>query len=421
MAGKNRRVPFAANGWITTFFEKRGKTDDFGGVAGYVMRSTECIENLCVHLPVGKSTKTYIIDFGRSAMRMFTWLGAFAFAAAALFAGNSWAGTFGPFTADADTLHLWHMNDGSGPVADDPSVASPLNLTLVDQATANPGVGSNTTLGNAGFTGFGTSAGFAGNATIPTNAPTVVPHRPILLGATALNNADGDTVPFTFANSTTGAFTWEAMIKFDSSFDPTSTTYRNATAATGGNYPMEIISGEGDANAHRNWQFRYDQIGAGTSSGANGVTKPRIEFANLHGISGNQSIALDLPTTGPDAVNNTDWFHVAVEYNGSPNTAGNLIFFWTDVTNDPNAAAPHFLGSTTMTNSLLSAAANSPDFAIGDEARDAGSGAGEGESFVGLIDEVRMSDNVRYVPEPSSMVLAGLGVMGLVGLLRRKM
>jgi hypothetical protein len=331
------------------------------------------------------------------------------------------AGTFGPFTVDANTLHLWHMDDSSGPVLDASGVASPLNLTLIDQATANPGVGANTTLSNGGFTGFGTSAGFAASATLPTNAPTVVPHRPILLGATALNNADGDAVPFTFANATTGAFTWEAMIKFDSSFDPTATNYRNATAATGGNYPMEIISGEGEANAHRNWQFRFDQIGAGTSSGANGVTKPRIEFANLHGISGNQSIALDLPTTGPDAVNNTDWFHVAVEYNGSPNTAGNLAFFWTDVTNDPSAAAPHFLGNTTMTASLLAAAANNPDFAIGDEARDTGSGVGEGESFVGLIDEVRMSDNVRYVPEPSSMVLAGLGVMGLVGLLRRKM
>src|SRR5262249_7068573 len=112
---------------------------------------------------------------------------------------TSSGGTFGPFTVDADTLHLWHMDDAAGPVLDAPGVAAPLSLTLVDQATANPGVGANTTLSNTAFAGFGTSAGFVGNATLPTNAPTVVPHRPILLGATALNNADGDAVPFTFA------------------------------------------------------------------------------------------------------------------------------------------------------------------------------------------------------------------------------
>jgi hypothetical protein len=179
---------------------------------------------------------------------------------------------------------------------------------------------------------------------------------------------------------------------------------------------MEIISGEGDTNAHRNWQFRFDQIGGGTSSGPNGTTKPRLEFANLHGISGNQSIALDLPTSGINAVNNTDWFHVAVEYSGSPNTAGNLAFFWTDISN-PSNTSPVLLGTATMTSSLLSVAANTPDFAIGDEARDAGSGSGEGESFVGSIDEVRMSDITRYpAPEPASLGL--LSVASLV--LRRR-
>jgi hypothetical protein len=72
-----------------------------------------------------------------------------------------------------------------------------------------------------------------------------------------------------------------------------------------------------------------------------------------------------------------------------------------------------------MTSSLLTAAANSPGFAVGNEVRDSGSGAGEGESFVGSIDEVRMSGVVRYIPEPASISMMALASMGLAARRRR--
>ncbi|HEY7087499.1 MAG TPA: PEP-CTERM sorting domain-containing protein [Tepidisphaeraceae bacterium] len=334
----------------------------------------------------------------------------------------------GPYTVDGNTLHLWHMDDAAASTSAADAVGGGLNVNVIDQVTANPTTGANAILGPAGFGGFGTAVNMAGNATIPTNAPTVIPHRPILLGAAALSNADGDTVPFSFSSApgagAPGAFTMEALIKFDSSFDPAATNYRNATAATGGNYPMEIISGEGDGNGARNFQFRFDQIGGGTGANATGqsggTAAPRIEFANLFGISGNQSIACNIPTSGPNAINNTDWFHIAVSYNGLENTAGNLSFYWTKV--DPSATTANLIGVAQMTKDMLSAAT---DFAIGDEARDAGSGVGEGESFVGLIDEVRISGVGRgagdfiFVPEPASIgLLAGLAALGM--LQRRK-
>lgn len=322
----------------------------------------------------------------------------------------AWAGIIGPYTVDSNTLHLYHLDE-------DDLASSSADATGAQHMN---GLLNGATLGNASYTGFTGALDTSFNSVAPANASgSVPPHRPILLGAAALSNSGADNVTLDWAGAD-GAFSMEAMINFDDSFDPAATNYRNATAATGGNYPMEIVSGEGDANGPRLFQFRVNQIGTGTSSGANGTTRPRVEFANLRGIVSNQSIAVDIPIAGFHAINNTDWFHVAVAYDGNAGAAGSLSFYWTKV--DPSVNKANLIGTATLNMDPVEGLTG---FAIGDESRDAGSGAGEGESFVGRIDEVRISSVARgerayiFTPEPTTWLLAIIGLAGVASLGKR--
>ncbi len=335
------------------------------------------------------------------------------------------AAIVGPYTPDANTLQLWHMDDGTAATSAANAVGGGLTMQ---------GVLNGATLGNTAVSGFGTSLDVSAgaNAIVSSgNPPAVPPHRAILLGAPALSTSNGgadnavDDVTLNFRNASTGAFTLEAMIKFSSSYDPAA-AFRStaATAAPGTNngvYPMEIIAAEGDAAASgRPFQFRFDQLGFN----AGGNTLAKLE---LNGIaSGGQFFAL-VPTSGPNAINNTDWFHVAVTYNGNENTANNLTFYWTKV--DPSVGAANALTTVNNTGATPTTWFNDPaantvanDFAIGNEARSNGTGLGEGENFFGLIDEVRISDIARNanqfifaVPEIPGWAASAVCLLGIVG------
>jgi hypothetical protein len=84
---------------------------------------------------------------------------------------------------------------------------------------------------------------------------------------------------------------------------------------------------------------------------------------------------------------------------------------------DPSNTVCNLIGTAQMTKDLLVA---NTSFSIGDESRDIGSGDGEGESFVGQIDEARISDNARgadqmmfTVPEPATCLMALIGIFGM--------
>jgi hypothetical protein len=89
-----------------------------------------------------------------------------------------------PYTADASTLHLWHLDDAAAPAADAVSVNALPLLGLLNGAT----------LANASLAGLGTAL-----STEPATSA-------ILLAASALSASTADNVAFTHADPATGAF-----------------------------------------------------------------------------------------------------------------------------------------------------------------------------------------------------------------------
>jgi hypothetical protein len=150
-------------------------------------------------------------------------------------------------------LHLWHFDEtGTLPLTLNDAVSGGLNLTAIDTVGNRTAAGDtgaqvandgNPVLGSSALPGYGSSIDFSAAATTPaapnTGAEATSPHRPIVLGKTSLTavggggTTDPDAVPFTFANATTGAFTMEAIIKFSSLFDPSSSTFRTVAASPG--------------------------------------------------------------------------------------------------------------------------------------------------------------------------------------------
>lgn len=313
---------------------------------------------------------------------------------AVLSAADTARAAVNPYSVDGNTLHLWHLDE-----ADTSTQASDATGSLDLMGKLN-----GATFGTSSFTGFSTALNTAadalslvgGNSIDPVDPP---PHRPILAAAASLSNAGGDNVPLTWAGAD-GAFTLEALIKFDAGFNPAATDYRNTplpappSGGGPGAYAMEILAAEAEDNAGRLFQFRIDQIGFGGAAnigdGPLDTTQTRLEFHNLRGIVNNQAFIANLPTVGANAINNTDWFHVAVAYNGMEATPNNLSFYWTKV--DAGVTAANLLAQGEMT---MDPVQSSTGFAVGNETRDAGVGTGEGESFVGLIDEVRISSVAR--------------------------
>jgi hypothetical protein len=266
----------------------------------------------------------------------------------------------GPYTADANTLHLWHLDETTVPATG----SSALSLTAL---------GGGATLGNASFSGFGTALStFDSGPNVATGANTDA----YLAPATLVNEA-GDNITWSFSETATGAFTFEALIRLD--FDP-------AVSQPTRNSPMMILSGDQDdtGGGSRSFQFRYLPVGVSASIGgapSAPLASPALDFIRIGGGGG----AILLPTTGPDVPVQGAWFHVAVTYNGNAAESGNLKYYWTRVA--PTANAANLIASLTLANDLTAGAI---DFAIGQIGRNPSQ-----LNFVGLIDEVRISNVAR--------------------------
>ena len=292
----------------------------------------------------------------------------------------------GPYTADAGTLHLWHLNESAAPAVDTGN--SPTNLTAV---------AAGATLNNTSFTGFGTALSTLDqgqNAFATTNSDAVL--------SIAGNGTNGAIV---LANATTAAFTMEALVHIE--FDPTKNLGATTTNGNGRNAQCMILTAEGNANANRLFQFRIDPCGVGVGSANNIFTnQPALEFINLHLASSVQNMFVMIPTNGPDAIVSNSWYHVAVTYTGSANTVSNLLFYWTLL--DATRATASLVGGAQMVNNLST---GSTVFTLGNTGRNPSGVAANPiiNNFLGRIDEVRISSVARTASQmmfaPATVVI----------------
>ena len=273
----------------------------------------------------------------------------------------------GPYLPDADTLHLWHLNEQTVPAVDQGSEGIHLNALR-----------NGATLGNVSYRGFGTALStYDGGPDATTDVG-----RDAYLSVHPLVNGPSDNVTMTYAGPS-GAFTFEALVRID--FDPQTNFGTNSPGNGRGTF-MQIINLDADENTNRVCQFRLVPVGL-----LNGNKQPLLEFINLNKDHSPQSLTAPIPTTGPDAIAQSGWYHVAVTYDGVPNQPDNLSLYWTLL--DPSRTEANLIGAGQMLKSLPTGC--SPDFALGQTGRQSPVTPFPNNNFVGLIDEVRMSGIAR--------------------------
>jgi hypothetical protein len=295
------------------------------------------------------------------------------------------AAIVGPYTADANTVYLYHFDEGAGAsVAANAGSAGFNAVSYLGSPYAGDGIAQTTlttVLGAAGFAGFGNAANLSGANThglgvdinndgaftLDDNAPIgtdrLLDHASIFGGG--------------------NVFTLEALISLPS--------------ITSGN--RQIISTDGSAaNTDRGIQFRVNGTG-------------NLEF-NFIGVNTSALLA-PIPTTGDHAFVANEWFHAALTYDGS-----NARFYWTRVASQFTEAnligGPSAEGVDVNDDAIL---------VIGNEGRVVGT-TGSTEGLLGSIDEVRISNIARgaqemmLVPEPATWTLALGGIATLLAMRR---
>ncbi len=276
---------------------------------------------------------------------------------AALAAGISKADISGPYTADADTVYLYHFSEAVGatsavntgsagfpaiPFDGDPSLNSATDpqpvATTVLGAVGRNGFGNAANISAADF-GIGVDANGSGAFQTGPNAGA----SPDALLQSSLAGPDG-------------SFTLEAMINLPSALGMT-------------NY--EILCTDISVGT-RGFQFRINSSTA----------DKRLEF-NFIGTADTPAILASLPTSGPHVFIPNTWFHVAMVFNGTTN---DVKFYWTKV--DPAFITANEIGTPPYIESTLGTV--SGPLIIGNEARGTST-----EGLRGLIDEVRISKVAR--------------------------
>ncbi len=286
-----------------------------------------------------------------------------AFVVSAALSPLAMAAPFHPYQADWATLHLWHFDEREPPFMDWGSNRKPLWGLLQGASCCNPSLEN-----------FGSAVGF--NWSPEFEHGTTKPYGPILLAQPEISSGQEDNVnpPFTIMGKD-GAFTIEAIVKLQ--------VLPSVGDSPG--YAGDIVSMDDESRNNRVFLFRIERPGF-------------VSFVPISGDGVRGGGLATIPTTGEDAINTHDWFHVAVTYDGKENTSDNLKLYWTRLRHDCGKA--NQIGRGTLTADLRGELG---DFAIGNSGKY--NDLGPFEFFPGLIDEVRISGIARkpheffFVPE----------------------
>jgi hypothetical protein len=300
-------------------------------------------------------------------------LAALAWGAVLLMAAAAPANIVGPYTADGNTMHLYHLDEASGgsdpgnPFLDTGSASfTHYNLTDTGGFDGRDNIGGGASGGYGATTVSGFGAAFnvlkSGNGAYHNAASS----SPVGGGAltSTVNNAGN-----TQFQSATGAFTYELLV--------------NTSNITDNQY---LLSRDG---ATRGWGLAIN--------GGN------VFFQNyydpVNGLA--NTITAAIPTTGPNAFVANSWFHVAITYNGAQNTANNLSIYWTAVTN--TATQANLISQQNLLNDANAGATN--QLYVGSFSRGPFRLETEGQ-----VDEVRISNLARtadqfiFAPTPTPTI-----------------
>jgi hypothetical protein len=327
------------------------------------------------------------------------------------------AGIVGSYPVDGSTLHLWHFDETNGTMAydalsnQDSSIAGWVGSFTMTNLPGNPAF---PTVANGGELPTEFALNDQPSYAAYTNGVPYISYNYCILTTnesayyqvglnygTPPGSADPVPGPNTtgyenlanYWNTTSGAFTMEALIRFDENLQ---------NIPNGG---QQILCGD-SATGNRGFWFAIEPVGSGGSQlwfySVGSTTTGQIPYGN---------ILASLPTNGPDAAIQGQWYHVAVTYTGNDPTNGDtpniLTTYWTLV--DPARTNCDVLWTTnvSLNNPNFSPSvglltAETPVLTIGASARvNVSIPNSSWAGFDGNIDEVRLSDVCRH---PDQMV-----------------
>jgi hypothetical protein len=257
-----------------------------------------------------------------------------------------------PYTADANTVHLWHFDEplvtpnnsaGRQYPNDAPGVITPWRL---DNGYYDPTYQSGI-MGGTGYTGFG-------GAGVLDHSPNYYEFRKGNndYGIPPGGTAGSDITATQLLGSTNGAFTIDGMIQWD--------------GGQGGSIAGHILNTED--SAFKTTKLRLVMQNAGT-----------VPVFTI-GLPNNESFTTTVGLV--PALTTSDWYHFALTFDGNNAGGSPLKFYWTKV--EPSATRANLVQTFSSNSTTAYDVTNS--FQLGEWG---------GNNFDGLVDEVRISNVAR--------------------------